>query len=572
MESATAHDAGRVRTLRRSRTAGATLLRLAPLVAFVAVLFALLAPWGANTMDGGLILAQSYRILHGQIPHLDFLTPRPAGSAYLHLLDFALPLPLVLSSRLVAICEFTAYALLFSALVFRRRLSEFGPAEVAGVVCATLVSIQTFLLIPFYTIDALVLLGAGWLLIVRARSVDSGAMRFGFVCLGVAATTKQSFWFGPFLALVGVAWAYRASGRRLVSEGARLLACSLAPGAAYAFWVVVHGGLHDMLAQLFGAQAVTGSSLFDAFTVEPGVTLSLLAVLAIVLVAIELRRSLAAVPLAGPILRVAGTVLVAWAALRRGFGDEQWSRQLFWAAVLVLVLRAARERRIDPPGAVLVVTAWMVSLSWGAPTPALIAGPLALYVLDALWRGADADWPAALSPPVLSLVGAAVAVGVVGAVFWSARISDRAAGQDVSLGSIDSTLRGIHAGAATATLFRDARDCSKRYPARFTAVVGEGALLSPTLGFRSPFPIDWFWKDDYRGHEQWILDKTSAFDARGHYLVLFQTAPQGLERTAVHGRIGAFFSDPGMAQSLAERLHGTRHACGSLVAVYRPNA
>lgn len=571
MNSATVESSqARARTLDAVR---ASLLRLVPLAAFVAALFALLAPWGANTMDGGLILAQSYRILHGQVPHLDFLTPRPAGSAYLHLLDFALPLPLVLSSRLVAICEFTAYSLLFSLVVYRRRLTELGPTEVAGVVCAALVSIQTFLLIPFYTIDGLVLLGAGWLLLLRAPRLESAALRCGFLCIGVAAATKQSFWFAPFLALAGVAWAFRAAGRpRLVREGARLLACALAPGALYALWVVANGGLHDMLSQLFGAQTVTGKELFDAFTAEPGVTLSLLVVLGIVLVAIELRGRLAAVPFAGPILRSGATVVVGWAALRRGFADGQWSRQLFWAAVLVVCVRAARDRRLDPPGALLIVTAWMVSLSWGAPTPALIAGPLALYVLDAVWRGSETEWPAAVPRIALSAAAAAVAVAVVGNAFWSARISGRETGQHVALGSIAPALRGIHAGPASATLFRDARDCSRRYPARFTAVIGEGALLSPVLGFRSPFPIDWFWKDDYRGHEQWILDRTSAFDARGRYLVLFQTAPQGSEQTAVPGRIGAFFSDPAMAQSIAERLHGTRHACGSLVAVYRPSA
>src|SRR6185312_11855792 len=111
----------------------AALLRLVPVVALAVALFAILGPWGANTMDGGLILAQSYRILHGQVPHLDFLTPRPAGSAYLHLVDFLLPLPLVLASRLVAVCEFAASALFFGLLVYRRRLAELGPAEVAGI-------------------------------------------------------------------------------------------------------------------------------------------------------------------------------------------------------------------------------------------------------------------------------------------------------------------------------------------------------------------------------------------------------------------------------------------------------
>jgi len=544
--------------------------RVLPLLALIGALFVLLAPWGANTMDGGLILAQSYRILHGEIPHLDFLTPRPAGSAYLHVLDFVIPLPLVLASRLVAICEFVGYALLFALIVYRRRLVELSSAEIAGVACAALVSIQTFLIIPFYTIDALVLLGAGWLLILRAHDLRSASLRFGFLFLGLAATTKQSFWFAPILAVLGVAFAWRAAGRRVVLvESVRALAVGVAPGALYAIWVTANGGLHDMMSQLFGAQTVSGSALFDPFTAEPALTVSLLAGLASVLVGIRVAQSMRVMS-SELLLRGGAVCLVAWCALRTQFSGQEWSRQLFWAAVLVFVWRSLDDRRPDPVGAILIACGWMVALSWGAPTPALIAGPLALYAVDAVGRGAPV---ARLLPArAVSLVVAAAAVAVVGGIFWAARISDRKDGQAVSLTHVAAALRGIHASPATATLFRDARYCAARYPARFTAVIGEGALLSPTLELRSPFPIDWFWKDDYRGHEQWLLDRTAAFDLRGNYLVLFQTAPQGLESQAVHGRIGAFFSDSAMATSIAARLHGRQVPCRTLVAVYRPGA
>ena len=53
---------------------------------------------GFNPSDDGVILAQSYRLLQGQIPHLDFISIRPVGSAVLHSLHFISPLPLEVSA------------------------------------------------------------------------------------------------------------------------------------------------------------------------------------------------------------------------------------------------------------------------------------------------------------------------------------------------------------------------------------------------------------------------------------------------------------------------------------------
>src|SRR5882672_5280432 len=64
--------------------------RLLTLLACAAAAHFLLSPLGFNLTDDGFVLAQSRRILAGQIPHRDFIAIRPAGSAYLHVLDLLL--------------------------------------------------------------------------------------------------------------------------------------------------------------------------------------------------------------------------------------------------------------------------------------------------------------------------------------------------------------------------------------------------------------------------------------------------------------------------------------------------
>jgi len=55
----------------------------------------------------------------GQVPHRDFTSPRPLGSALIHLLDFAVPGPLFEVSRIIALLQYTAYAILLAWLIFQ---------------------------------------------------------------------------------------------------------------------------------------------------------------------------------------------------------------------------------------------------------------------------------------------------------------------------------------------------------------------------------------------------------------------------------------------------------------------
>ncbi|HNY56128.1 MAG TPA: hypothetical protein PKI86_10890, partial [Chitinophagales bacterium] len=50
-----------------------------------AICHILFSKYGFNPTDEGFVLSASNRILHGQIPHVDFSSVRPLGYAYLHI-------------------------------------------------------------------------------------------------------------------------------------------------------------------------------------------------------------------------------------------------------------------------------------------------------------------------------------------------------------------------------------------------------------------------------------------------------------------------------------------------------
>ncbi len=113
---------------------------------------------GFNPSDDGVILAQSFRLLQGQIPHLDFISIRPIGSAVLHSIHFISPMPLEISARWLTLLQYLSYSLLWSWMMVRfTRIRKFR-----GLIFYFLIGIWGFLLnqnyynlFPWTTIDAI---------------------------------------------------------------------------------------------------------------------------------------------------------------------------------------------------------------------------------------------------------------------------------------------------------------------------------------------------------------------------------------------------------------------------------
>src|SRR5689334_22289340 len=85
-------------------------------VALIAAVYAVVGRLGFYPSDEGLVQAYAWRILHGEVPHRDFISPLPLGSALIHLADFAVPGPLFEVSRVIALSEYVAYSMVFAWL------------------------------------------------------------------------------------------------------------------------------------------------------------------------------------------------------------------------------------------------------------------------------------------------------------------------------------------------------------------------------------------------------------------------------------------------------------------------
>jgi hypothetical protein len=565
-----------------------------PLV-LVAALAWLLAPQDVSLGDGGFILGQSHRVLLGELPHADFISPRPAGSVLLHTIDLLAPGPDFFVSRVLAIAQVVAYSVCLGLLFTGARLRGLTIAAAAAIAASAVVNQHVFPAMAWHTIDGVFFSALGFLLVDRGMREDRRRLvLLGALALGCAPLMKQSFALAPVLGLgpIAVPLLLERTRRRtrLVAQSVVTMA---APGVAYVALIGAAGGLSFMYEELSSADPVYGEQLIDVFEGPDRVTLMWIMVVGGALFALSMisRLRLLAGDALGVWLSLAAraglTALVVWIALdgRLQFGDP-WSFHLFWLAVVVTVLSSVARRAPDFGGLAACGLGWMVTLSYGAAWPAFVGGALALYVLVRSWQGADL--PAPRLDGVLGAAGVATAALVIG-TFWDIRSDDvflihrPTSFLTDSLGDVSARLRGIETDAAHAQYFSWVKRCVDRYPAKWTAVVPEDSMSGPTFDLHSPLPMDWLWPYEYQGESrQRIIDEAKEAGREGDYLFLFQqvtiadllTVPPPRRLPIAHPGDAprAFPFDPDLGAQIVGSLHGRRVACGPFIGIYEPRS
>jgi len=528
-------------------------------VALVAGLYGFVGRFGIAPPDDGFILAQSRRLLTGQIPHLDFISPRPVGSPLLHCVDFLVPLPLLEASRLVSLAEFVTFSLCLATLIFGVGPLRWSGVQVAGAITATIINLHTFPLMAWHTVDGLTLISVGWVVLERALTARRPRRaRAAMVVLGMAVVVKQSFGPAPLIAALLMRRAVRRSpSDGLIGPGEGLLWAAI-PSVAYVAVVSAAGGFWPMAHQILGARPVYGMPLisvlwragsFPTIAVTGGAALAGLAVYA--------HRSHAVKPDLSRRIQALAAVAVGFAALgipltTRTNPAASWARALVLLLAIVVVWEWAVDHVVDHVALILICAAWMASLSWGYPTPRLVAGSIALALAARLWprmpHGRRGWIPA----------GTAVAVALA---MCSVSIAQRSEApflnnttthDDQTLGQVVAELGDIRADHSATIVLRTVADCHQRYPTRWTAVLPGPALVYPALRLDNPLPADWIYPPELHGSTRRLLAAAQHLDTAGNYLVLYN--PQAT----------------GITAQLVSALHGEPVTCGPLIGVYRP--
>ncbi len=394
--------------------------------------------YGLSPTDDEPVLAGSWRILNSQIPHRDVVSARPIGSSILHLLDLALPGPLFLDGRFTTALEFLLIAGALLALALRgagmRRSRSVGRTAclASGTTAVAALNLQTFPLTPWYTVDGLACTAVGWFLVDDGlRAGSAGRQRLGLLLTGFAAICKQSFALAPVIALGMI-----VAGRR--SRGIQRSACTLVIDAlallaapiGYLTWLAMAGGLGDVVRELSSGPVVWGRPIIlglwhPALTNPSAVATCAMFVAAVCGWVLCRTRSgsstlLYTVSVAEITIAVVGTMLGTTLAEPTGSGIAPFagrslepSALVWWMCVALTVADALIERRVFFPALATCALAWMASLSWRYPLPALLQGSVTACAVILTWRphpGTKNFWTAIPWPKLMRRVALTAAL------------------------------------------------------------------------------------------------------------------------------------------------------------------
>jgi hypothetical protein len=482
-----------------------------------------------------------------------------------------------------------------AALVTGESPLRWGPLRTLLVATAALVNLHNFPMMAWHTVDGIFLTALGlWLLDSGLRSGSALGRRSGLVLLGFALITKQSFALVAPLAVLILLLHPTVRGRarnwpRLAADMVFLAAVPL----AYFTVVTVSGGLDSAVTQLTGGAQVWGERLFTIWQFEPvRHDLLLIAALMLGLAGAALASArfpggrparvawlLARLTLVGAAAAAVVDIIVDGHLTRAG----DWAFLLAWALLFAAVLDTVVRRRVALRPLCLVLLAWMCSLSWGYPSPTLLAGSLALATIELLARAGSIELPRP-APRWWAVAGAAAGVAAllvtanaVAAEHDRAPYFDLPQGElTADLGDTTPELKWVRTHPSMHTYVEQIRDCTARYPAPRVAILPDNPFAYPAFGLRNPFPMDWLLELEVVGdaHDR-MLERARTLDREGGYLVLFQTVgfiqlAHGYPVPATVSADTPIVAPTGLENAIKDSLTGQQVTCGSFIGVWSP--
>lgn len=550
---------------------------------------------GFHPTDDGFILAQSWRLLLGETIHVDFTSPRPLGSAFLHLPDVLSPWYTLAISRLLVVLQLLWIAAATVSLVSWR--TGLGPAmRFALMAFAFILNVNTWPVMAWHTFDGVFLgITAVWL-VMRADLADESnqAMRQAawagaWLLAGAAPLVKQGFVLAPLLVL----------GMLLITRqwaGLRWAPFSVLPLLGYltaARWQVdairqqMYGGTSSEVLYPLEVLLQVGTSPF-------GIATALAALLAVgaVLLAQSVRhgeplRALAVALLVVPtLIRGSDEGFAMYASPIPGQSVVIWPYLATLSALLVSPVLWGSWRRWAATMAILAL-GFAVSASWGVPNPGIVAGSILTAAIAAAILPRGARWPrthsdeagavpwglAAVPTALVTLVSIVSAVLVVQARDENVyRQGPR--GQVTQRVDIPA-LRGITMSPSTAAYVEQVAQCLATAGAPRGAIMPDGPGLYPLFRLRPVFDVDWWIPAELPADvaERNARAIAALGDSAG-WIVLRQGFDlrelSSLEPAEVTAPGPSPLAVPGFSEEEFSQLRGEPVSCGALTGVYRP--
>lgn len=317
----------------------------------------LFSAYGFNPTDEGFVLSATNRVLHGQIPHVDFSSVRPLGYAYLHIPELLFSENyFFLISRFVFWFEQILIAFLWIRFVINFTKTEISLLnKYTLVIVCFIFNVHYFPCSVLHTIDGLLMCMIGLNFIISEKKYAF----VGFFFIGFASLCKQNY-------LVILPFTLFLFGRRKIVSNTII---GFLPIALYISIISYFGGFEDLRTQLSGHNELLKVGVF-AYVLNPLIYVGIIG--AYIYNQLKINKIYLAVA-----LLVFAIVFLSTNHYHGKFG-------FVFIGIIIgdLIYKAQKKELITIPFITLLI-GWCVSISVGYNSPALfIGGIISLFLLN----------------------------------------------------------------------------------------------------------------------------------------------------------------------------------------------
>ncbi len=485
---------------------------------------------GFNPSDDGVILAQSYRLMNGEVPHSDFISIRPVGSALFHLLSFWLPFPLETTARWVVLLQYLLSSLLWSLLLMKALPKGSGGMSVLFFLTSLVFVLNQnyYNLFPWTTIDAIFFFSVGFFVFYywkeKSLSRNQAILRYFVVVFftGYSALCRQTFAL-PFLMIGIVVLVEAIRGKRLILFTGAALA-GLWPYFVYLFTLIHHDAFDLFYHQLTGRTELwqTGFvKFYRQFWSSPYLLSYILIFLMFLYYRLsDFRQDIRKVFKMRQI--VAYLLFLLWVGLLVMFFVQtehlfSISFILFWF-YLVLILTVPL---MDNGTCIhtsqhwwIILVAWISAISLGDNSPVfalgLLAGGVFVLISTHLINNTK-KVRIGRTQTTLFLMALSVTILALGLnVQRNNNYRDLPAGDlNFDLASVYSEMGSVRTNSRTYSYMREVNRIYNKLgkPRGRFVVLPNGSLIYPILDSPNPLPLDWMQGPEFVGQEKDLMDR-----------------------------------------------------------------
>lgn len=471
---------------------------------------------GLNPSDDGVVLAQSWRLLQGEIPHQDFISIRPVGSGVLHTINFLFPFPLEITARYFVLFQFfiiTVCWVQFFRLnsTFKHNLPISYQASILFI--AWMIGLYNYNLFSWTTIDAIFWASIGLYMVKRGlnnrrKLIPIAIGLFAFV---MSALSRQTF---ALLCIFGWVWTAYALYRQKAWKTVIIAAIfGATPILAYAIVIALNNAGGAFIQQLTGRSQFYEPAIrqyWDMFKADQLLYVHIGIILFSIGAGImrksshRIRAKLASLPTLRTLF-IAETFLVVYflyATLRHFLTFEMENFAVpflgFWILLDMLMLNLlVQENRMKHllPGWAALLTAWVSSISLGCQTPVFAMGILTTSILWLFLKKYQDVLLLKQKWLRIFLPALAIAVGVI-SIKSQQEVNYRDVGkssQTHNLNDINPVFGNIMTNENTFKYFKEADSIiSSLQKQDFPfSIMPDNAILYPLYRIHNPLSIDW---------------------------------------------------------------------------------